>query len=64
MIYEEFKNYKLVMDSNNPFCKHYVLESGEEFYVEPVFYTMLKGFKERHSENDYQRIIDEMIRVV
>ena len=64
MIYEEFKNYKLVMDSNNPFCNHYVLDSREEFYVEPVFYTMLKGFKERHSENDYQRIIDEMIRVV
>ena len=64
MIYEEFKAYKLVEDKNNPFCNHYVMDTGEEFYVEPVFYTMLKGFKERHAENDYQRIVDEMIRVV
>ena len=64
MIYEEFSNYKLVLDTNNPFCNHYVMESGEEFYIEPVFYTMLKGFKERHSEGDYQRILDAMINVV
>ena len=63
MIYEEFNNYQQVMDKNNPFCNHYILESGEDFYIEPVFYTMLKGFKERHSE-DYQRIIDKMIEVV
>lgn len=63
MIYEEFSNYKEVLDRNNPFCNHYVLESGEDFYVEPVFYTMLKGFKERRSD-DYQRIIDKMIEVV
>ena len=64
MIYEEFKNYKLEMDPNNPFCNRYVLDNGEIFYVEPVFYTQLKGFKERHSEKDYQRIIDRMIEVV
>ena len=63
MIYEEFNNYQQVMDKNNPFCNHYILESGEDFYIEPVFYTMLKGFKERRSE-DYQRIIDKMIEVV
>lgn len=64
MIYEEFSKYNLVMDKNNPFCNHYVLDNGDEFYVEPVFYTQLKGFKDRHSEKDYQRIIDRMIEVV
>ena len=64
MIYEEFKEYKLEMDPNNPFCNRYLLKDGEIFYVEPVFYTQLKGFKERHSETDYQRIIDRMIEVV
>ena len=64
MIYKEFENYKLVKDPNNPFCNHYVLDSGESFYVEPVFYTQLKGFKERHTEEAYQQIIDRMIEVV
>ena len=48
MIYEEFNKYQEVKDSLNPFCNHYVLESGEEFYVEPAFYTQLHGFKDRH----------------
>ena len=29
-----------------------------------MFYIQLKGFKERHTERDYQRIIDRMIEVV
>ena len=64
MIYPEFAKFKEVKDNNNPFCNHYVLDSGESFYVEPVFYTQLKGFKERHDDTTYQRIIDKMIEVV
>lgn len=64
MIYEEFIRFNQVVDSNNPFCNLYYLDSGESFYIEPVFYTQLKGFKERHTERDYQRIIDRMIEVV
>ena len=64
MIYEEFKQYKMVPDPNNPFCNHYVLDSGESFYIEPVFYTQLHGFKERHDDETYQQIIKRMIEVV
>lgn len=64
MIYEEFKKYKLEMDKNNPFCNHYILDGGEDFYIEPVFYTQLHGFKERHTLEDYNRIINHMIEVV
>ena len=64
MIYEEFAQYRLEMDKNNPFCNHYVLDSGEDFYVEPAFHTQMKGFKDRHSASDYQRIVDYMIEVV
>ncbi len=64
MIYEEFKQFPIVMDKNNPFCNHYVLSDKVDFYIEPVFYTMLKGFKDRHKEEDYQRIISRMIEVV
>ncbi len=64
MIYEEFSKYKLVKDRNNPFCNHYVLDGGEEFYIEPAFYTQLHGFKDRHPIEEYQRIINRMIEVV
>ena len=64
MNYEEFSKYKLVVDPNNPFCKHYVLETGEEFYIEPVFYTQLQGFKDRHDISNYNKIIERMIEVV
>ena len=64
MILEEFKQYRLDTDKNNPFCNRYFLEDGECFYIEPAFYTQLKGFEDRHSKEDYQRIINRMIEVV
>lgn len=63
MRYEEFKNYKEIADSQNPFSTLYELESGERFYIEPVFYTMLKGFKDHHPDK-YQLIVDEIINTV
>ena len=44
--YEEFKNLRKEEDKNNPFSALYFLESGESFYLEPVFYTQLMGFKD------------------
>ena len=64
MTHEEFNNLKTIKDEKNPFSILYELESGERFYVEPAFFTQLHGFKERHTSQDYQRIIDEMIRLV
>ena len=64
MIYEEFKDIPQIVDPNNPFCNLYQIDAETLFYVEPVFYTQLKGFKERHTIEDYQRIIDRMLEVV
>ena len=64
MMYEEFKQYKYVKDNKNPFCNHYVLDDGSSFYVEPVFYTQLQGFKDRHPIEKYNEIIDKMIALV
>ena len=64
MINLEFEQYKKIKDPNNPFCSLYELEDGSRFYIEPVFYTQLKGFKERHDEETYQKIIEKMIEVV
>ena len=63
MIYEEFKQYKLEMDKNNPFCNHYILDSGEDFYIEPVFYTQLHGFRDHHKDS-YQLILNRMEEIV
>lgn len=64
MKYDEFKDLKQIRDLNNPFCQHYGLDNGEDFYVEPVFYTQMQGFKDRHPIEDYQRIVDRMIEIV
>lgn len=64
MNYPEFEQFAYINDPKNPFCNHYVMEGGEEFYVEPAFYTQMQGFKDRHSLENYQRIVDKMIEVV
>ena len=61
--YEEWQHLKLVKDKNNPFCALYFYESGESFYLEPVFYTQLMGFKD-HFPDKYQSIIDKMEELV
>ena len=63
MIYEEFKNYKIIEDKNNPFSNLYLLDSGERFYIEPVFYTQLMGFKDHYPEK-MDEIINYLISVV
>ena len=63
MKYEEFKDLKEIKDPHNPFCTLYELEGGERFYIEPVFYTQLKGFKDLRNK-EYPQIIKSMIEVV
>ena len=63
MKYEEFKDLELLEDKKNPFCQLYRLPTGETFYIEPVFYTQMKGFKELRT-NEYPRIIQAMIDTV
>lgn len=63
MIIEEFKDLKNVIDEEYPFIPHYVLDDGSDFYIEPIFYTQLLGFKERHKDK-YQLIIDSLLERV
>lgn len=63
MIMEEFKEYKILEDKNNPFSTLYQLPSGEKFYIEPVFCTQLQGFKEQFADK-YNLIIEELIKMV
>lgn len=56
MSYEDFKEYKLVKDPANPFTPHFVINDEVDFYMEPVCFTQLQGFKERHPDK-YDLII-------
>ena len=60
---EEFANLKDITDIDNPFIPHYQLDDGSDFYIEPIFYSQLLGFKERH-EDKYQLIIDSLLERV
>ena len=63
MIIEEFKHLKSLKDENNPFSYLYELETGEQFYIEPAFYTQMKGFKDQFADQ-YQRIVDKIFEIV
>ena len=59
----EFENLRKIVDPEYPFIPHYELEDGSDFYIEPIFYTQLLGFKERH-EDKYRLIIDALLERV
>ena len=63
MNYEEFKEFKLEKDEENPFSYHFVIDENTDFYLEPVVFTQLNGFKERHPDK-YDLIIKSMIERV
>lgn len=63
MSYEEFKEFKLVKDEENPFSYHFVIDESTDFYLEPVVFTQLHGFQERHPDK-YDLIIKTMVEKV
>ena len=63
MRYEEFKEFKLVKDEDNPFTPHFIIDENNDFYMEPIVFTQLHGFKERHPDK-YQTIVDALINRV
>ena len=63
MNHEEFKEFKLVKDNENPFTYHYVIDEITDFYVEPVVFTQLHGFQERHPDK-YDLILKSMVERV
>ena len=63
MTYPEFSAYQQVVDPKNPFCPKFIIDDEHDFYLEPVFYTMLKGFNDHHKDK-YTLIINEMINIV
>ena len=63
MKYEEFKEFKLEKDNSNPFTPHFIIDEETDFYVEPVVFTQMHGFQERHPDK-YDLIVSSMIERV
>lgn len=63
MKYEEFANFECRLEKDNPFTPHFIIDEECDFYMEPVVYTQLQGFKERHPDK-YHLIIEAMINRV
>ena len=61
MNYEEFAKYKDITD--NKFVKKFVANNGNTFYLEPAFYTQMKGLFERYPEQKelFLSKMDELI---
>lgn len=60
MKYDEFSKFNIVIERDYPFSPHIIIDEECDFYMEPMVYTQLQGFKERHPDK-YQLIIDSMI---
>lgn len=63
MRYIEFEAYEIRIEKEYPFSPHVIIDEECDFYFEPVVYTQLQGFKERHPDK-YHLIIEEMINRV
>ena len=63
MNYPEFNHLKQLKDNHNPFSALFVYPTGERFYIEPVFYTQLQGFKDHHADK-YQLILNRIEELV
>lgn len=63
MRYIEFEAYEIRIEKDYPFSPHVIIDEECDFYFEPVVYTQLQGFKERHPDK-YHLIIEEMINRV
>ena len=61
--YSEFSHLKIVEDKRNHFSTLFIYEDGSLFYIEPVFYTQLLGFK-RHYPNEFPLILKQMETIV
>ena len=59
MKYPEFEEFTLVDDPNHPYIPHFIIDEETDFYMEPIFYTQMHGFKERH-EDKYPLIVEEI----
>lgn len=60
---EFFSKYKVETDPKHPFLVHVIVNNECDFYYEPMVYTQLEGFKERHKDK-FDSIINEIIERV
>ena len=63
MKYKEWEHLETTIDKDNPLVDLYHLETGEEFFIEPAFYTQFTYLKSIYSEH-VERVVEEMNNIV
>lgn len=63
MLYPEFIKYQEENPESFHVARHYKNDLGDDFYVEPGFYTGLLGFKEKR-EDAFPKIMEELDKIV
>lgn len=54
-----WSHLKQLKDNNNPFCYLFEYDNGDQFYIEPIFYTKLKNLLDIYPQYE-NAILDEM----
>ncbi len=63
MNYPEFDCYKPIKDPSYPLINAYETEAGDVFYVEPMFYQSLLGYKDKTS-GCFEKIVESIKKAI
>ena len=61
--YPEFEKLTIIEDKSNPFCVLFEYDTGDRFYIEPLFYMYLQNFKVQYPK-EVDRVLLEMENIV
>lgn len=61
--YKEWSHLSLIEDKQNPFSTLYLYENGDQFYIEPIFYSYFESLI-IHYPDQKETILQEMERIV
>ena len=56
MIYPEFDAYSPYKDPNHPLINAYINELGDIFYIEPMFYQSMLGYRDK-TNGSFEKIL-------
>ena len=63
MIIEEFEQFTQTEEKEFPLIPHFIIDKEHDFFLDPIFYTQMHGFKERHKDK-YDLIVNSIIERV
>jgi len=62
MNYEEFSNLIPLQTETSKYMRGFAFPTGEDFYIEPTFYTQLVNFKSIQPEN-FEKVLNSLLNL-